>query len=81
MSDENVGIFCTQETWLQNKIVQKLYPYKIIRKDRSSGNGGGVMIGIHKNIHFVPLRKHSMDSMNEVIGCNISIKGKKKLYM
>lgn len=45
-------IICIQETWLKSQLQFSLAGYKIIRRDRKMGNGGGLATFIREGITF-----------------------------
>ena len=68
-----VNIFCIQETHLKPHINPTFKGFNILRKDRINADKGGILVGIKKNIHFVPIRTQYLDKFDkiEVQGCRV----------
>lgn len=50
ISSIQLQVFCITETWLGPAIPFNIYGYNIYRKDRERGRGGGVLIGVVRNV-------------------------------
>ena len=75
-------IFVT-ESWLNNSILDDeiaLENYICFRKDRSEGNGGGVMLYIHASLNAHPLDLTEFPSL-EVVGAILCISNDTKLLV
>lgn len=49
---EKPNVICVQETWLRPHLDFILHGYVAIRRDRESGNGGGVVMFVQQGIGY-----------------------------
>ena len=52
LEEKKIGIASINETFLSSKHKVSIPGYKIIRKDHSTGQGGGVALLVKENISF-----------------------------
>jgi Endonuclease-reverse transcriptase len=72
--EHNIHIIALCETWLQNSDCLYIHGFEVIRKDRPDGRGGGVLLGVRKDIGF---RQTPIARVNscEMIAADLEITG------
>jgi Endonuclease-reverse transcriptase/Reverse transcriptase (RNA-dependent DNA polymerase) len=50
--ENNIHVIALCETWLQNSECLHIPGFEVIRRDRPDGRGGGVLLGVRKDIGF-----------------------------
>lgn len=74
---ENPGVIALCETWLKDKDNFKINNYDIIRKDRKNQIGGGLILGIRKDVQFKKLNLNDMYQHRiEILGVKVQYKEK-----
>jgi ribonuclease HI len=72
--ENNIHVIALCETWLQNSDCLYIPGFEVIRRDRPDGRGGGVLLGVRKDIGF---RQTPIAQVNscEMIAADLEITG------
>jgi len=77
--DNQIDIFCIQETFLKPFIKIQFHGYRVIRQDRTDRDKGGIIIGVRNHIRFNQQWVNLSQGRAEIIGCKMFIDRQKKI--